>query len=268
MLEVERHGDVTQIRMSRVLDGRPLYWVAAYLVDDVLIDSGCEYTKRELLEFLLDKGVTRVVNTHYHEDHCGANALLQQALGVKVFASPLALDALEHPPAMMPYEELVWGAPEPSRALPLGKTVVTAKRELQVIPTPGHTDAHVCLFEPTQRWLFSGDLYVTEDMKVSRPDEDQWQIIDSLQRVLSLEPSVLFSATGSVVADAGEAIRRRIAFLNRVGSRVRELHARAMEPEAMVLAIFGRESSLQAMTQGHYSCVNLVRSFLGTGTKG
>ncbi len=268
MLEVERYDDVTQIKMSRVLDGRPLYWVAAYLVDDVLIDSGCEYTKYELLEFLKDKGVTQVVNTHYHEDHCGANALLQEALGVKVYASALALEALLHPPVMMPYEEMVWGRPEPSEAQPLGATVVTARRELRVISTPGHTAAHVCLFEPSRRRLFTGDLYVSEDMKVCRPDEDQWQIVESLERVLKLEPSVLFSSAGSIVPDAVDAIRLRLAFLNRVARRAQELHARGVDPQSIVLDIFGRESSLQAMTQGHYSCINLIRSFLGMGAEG
>lgn len=263
MLEVERCGEVTQIRMSRVMDGKPLYWVAAYLVDDVLIDSGCEYTKGELLDFLRDKGVTKVVNTHYHEDHIGANALLQKALGVKLYASATALDALRHPPQMMPYEELVWGNPETSVAQPLGLHVITSRRTLHVIPTPGHTTAHVCFFEPMHGWLFTGDLYVTDDMKVCRPDENQWQIVESLKRMRKLGPNVLFSATGSIVPDAADALDRRIAFLENVGQRVHQLHSSGLDPEEIVLKIFGRESSLQQMTQGHYSCVNLVRSFLG-----
>ena len=41
MIESQDYAGVTQIRMSREFDGKPVYWVAAYLVDGLLIDTGC-----------------------------------------------------------------------------------------------------------------------------------------------------------------------------------------------------------------------------------
>ena len=42
MLRAAQVGDVTEIKMGRSLDGRTaLYWVAAYLIDGILIDTGC-----------------------------------------------------------------------------------------------------------------------------------------------------------------------------------------------------------------------------------
>jgi len=53
VLKATQVGDVTEIKMGRSLDGETaLYWVAAYLIDGILIDTGCDYTKNELAEFL------------------------------------------------------------------------------------------------------------------------------------------------------------------------------------------------------------------------
>ena len=40
MIEVNQFEEVTQIRMSRVIDGVPIYWVSAYFIDGLLIDVG------------------------------------------------------------------------------------------------------------------------------------------------------------------------------------------------------------------------------------
>lgn len=49
MIEIGAFEEITQIRMSREIGGKPVYWVAAYLVDGLLIDTGCSYTARELV---------------------------------------------------------------------------------------------------------------------------------------------------------------------------------------------------------------------------
>jgi len=87
MLEIEQIEEVTRIRMGREVGGRVLYWVAAYLVDGLLIDTGCRHTAEELAGFLEGKDLKMVVNTHHHEDHVGANHILKERFGVRIFAS-------------------------------------------------------------------------------------------------------------------------------------------------------------------------------------
>ena len=55
--------------MDSEINGRVYYSVAAYLLDDLLIDTGCHNTCWELVDFLTDKGVSLAVNTHHHIDH-------------------------------------------------------------------------------------------------------------------------------------------------------------------------------------------------------
>ena len=53
------------------------------------------------------------------------------------------------------------------------KSVIkTEHHNFQVIETPGHCPDHVSLYEPEQGWFFSGDLFVSEDQKVFRADEE------------------------------------------------------------------------------------------------
>ncbi len=77
--------------MGREMDGAVLYWTAAYLVDGLLIDTGCAFTAEELICFLREHEVKQVVNTHHHEDHVGANYLIQRELGLDIFAHATAV---------------------------------------------------------------------------------------------------------------------------------------------------------------------------------
>jgi len=47
---------------------------------------------------------------------------------------------------------------EPYRLL--GETVDTASGFLQVIPTPGHCDDHIALYDPKEKVLLAGDAFM------------------------------------------------------------------------------------------------------------
>lgn len=92
MLKTYRYDAVTRIDMARTLAGRGHYWTTAYLVDGVLVDTGCAHTARELAGALVGESLALIVNTHSHEDHIGANGTLQQQReGLGILAHPLAL---------------------------------------------------------------------------------------------------------------------------------------------------------------------------------
>ena len=160
MIATQEFEEVLQIKLCRYTEFIPAATVSAYLVDGLLIDSGPAHTAEELADFLRDRKVKTVVNTHFHEDHISANQFLQERYGVEIFAPPLSVDKINKPANLYPYQEEVWGYPIPSQVKPLGRVISTEKFSLEVIPTPGHDRDHVCLFEPNHRWLFSGDLYV------------------------------------------------------------------------------------------------------------
>ena len=161
MIEISQHGPVTRLTMGRELDGKVLYRVAAYLVDGLLIDTGCRHTAAELVKTLRGREVRQAYCTHYHEDHIGGNRLLQEQLKVKVWAHPRTVSLIPKAPALYPYQELVWGYPEPALVLSLdGDCIQTANCRFQVVETPGHSEDHTVLVEPERGWCFSGDLFI------------------------------------------------------------------------------------------------------------
>jgi len=196
MLDTAQYEQVTQIRLCRYPDFPPHATVSAYLVDGLLVDSGISYTTEELTEFLKDKDLKLVVNTHYHEDHIAADALIKERYGVEVLAHPLAVDKINQPAHLYPYQEEVWGYPTPCQVKAIGDSVTTEHFRFSVIYTSGHDRDHICLFEPEHRWLFSGDLFVGTRPKAIRPMNDIRQTIVDLKEVKDLNPRYLFPAPG------------------------------------------------------------------------
>lgn len=262
MLETRQFEGVTQFRMGRELGGQVLYWCAAYLVEDLLIDSGCAHTAEELLAALAGRGVRRVVNTHHHEDHIGANALLAEKLGLELYAPLEAIPLIAEQPELYPYQLLTWGVAPRSRPRPLGEEIKTASHRFQALPMPGHSAELVVLWEPRQRWAFVSDLWLVRRPKTSRDFENNLQTLTSLQRLKALKPRVLFTGLGDIETDAVAALADTIAWLEEQRNQIIDLAEAGLEPKEIVQKLYGRESPMYELTQGQFSYENFVRSFL------
>jgi len=270
MLELEAIGPVTKIKLARALLGRPFYFTAAYWVDGLLIDTGCAYTEREIMQALKELPVECVVNTHSHEDHIGANAALREKRGAEILAHSVALPVLADPRGnqpLQPYRRIFWGYPRPSEGQPIGEAVETEHYRFQVIHTPGHSPDHICLYEPDEGWLFSGDLYIGGRDRALRSDYNICAVIDSLKKIALLEVSRLFAGSGTVRENPSKDLLEKIDYLEEIGRRVRELHQRGLSPRQIAHRIFGPELLIAYVTLGHFSGKGLVKSYLrGTNT--
>jgi hydroxyacylglutathione hydrolase len=265
MLATAKYEQVTQIKLCRYPDFIPGTCVSAYLVDSLLIDSGPAHTAEELTEFLRDKGVKTVVNTHHHEDHIAANALLKERYGVEILAHPLAVNKINQPAKLYPYQEEIWGYPIPSQVKEIGDSVTTQHFRFEVVHTPGHDRDHICLFERRHGWLFAGDLFSSTHPNVARPVDDVRQIIADLKKVRDLAPRFLFPAPGKVIDEAIPVLEQTIHYLEDLGQKIMELHDKGLSPAEIVPHIFGNESPLAELTQQQWSSLNVVKSFLTTG---
>ncbi len=170
--------------------------VNVYLVRDadgfVLIDTGLDIdeSKDSLVAGLAELGTTpdaihTVIATHGHHDHCGLAAHLHREHGARVWMheSDWAYIRLRYAePDSFRTMQLNWlqryGMPtdvatrstrslgmgnqsisvtEPDRTLEGGETFDVGRYRFQIHWTPGHTPGHVCLLEPDEELLFSGD---------------------------------------------------------------------------------------------------------------
>ncbi len=132
--------------------------------------------------------------THHHPDHVGAVEAVRRALGVPVCAHRLAAEHLERRGIAV------------DRELEDGQRVVLdgdPPMPVRVIHTPGHTRGHLCFFDETYRSLIAGDLASTlSTIVIDPPEGDMDAYLESLDRVIALEPEILFPAHGPPVRGA------------------------------------------------------------------
>jgi glyoxylase-like metal-dependent hydrolase (beta-lactamase superfamily II) len=268
MIKISHFGAVTRFDLARTIVGRGRYWTVAYLVDGLLIDSGCAYTASEFVHQLEDRSIACIVNTHSHEDHIGANASLQRQRGdLEILAHELALPVLVNPRENQPilfYQRLFWGWPEPSVANPVveGDVIETENHAFQVLHTPGHSPDHICLYEATQGWIFSGDLFVGGRERALRADYDIWGILASLKRLAGLQASMLFPACARVRSDPKVELLAKIAYLQEKSERVLELHRRGCSLGAIARQVFGGPMPVEFVTMGNFTRRHMVSSIL------
>ena len=90
-----------------------------------------------------DWHITKILNTHEHWDHIGGNEAMKAATGAKILAHEAAVKQITGVDIPLQAQDVIT----------VGTTV-----QLQVLDTPGHTQAHVCLYAATDTpALFCGD---------------------------------------------------------------------------------------------------------------
>lgn len=264
MIETDHFKEVMRIRLSQTMNGQPLYWAAAYLIDGLLIDTGPRHTAEELVEFLEGQHVKLAVNTHYHEDHIDANRLIQQRLGLDIYAHPESIPYIERIPELHPYREFIWGVPEPSNVLPVPRRIRTNRFVFDVVETPGHSEGHVALVEREMGWCFSGDLFVSEKPKVTHLGSSIRNTVRSTQRLVEIDTDklILFTSPGRIIRDGRRALETCVQYLRELSQRARILWEEGLTVTAIRDTLLGGESPLAQMTGGELSSENLIRVIL------
>jgi glyoxylase-like metal-dependent hydrolase (beta-lactamase superfamily II) len=273
VLKATHHSPVTRLDLARTLAGRGRYWTTAYLVDELLIDSGCAHSAPELLTYLHNQPLTHLVNTHTHEDHIGANGCLQgERTELEILAHPLALPVLSAPregQPLQPYRRLLWGRPKPSKGEQVmdGELIRTKNFNFRVIYTASHSPDHICLYEPERSWLFSGDLFVGGCERALSAGADIWGIIESLKIIASLPLSKLFPGSARVRENPSSELQEKITYLEEMGERALEMHNKGWNVDDIARTLFGGLMFIEIFTLGHFSRRSLVRSYLGLLSK-
>jgi hydroxyacylglutathione hydrolase len=271
MIRISQFGEITQFRMGRESQGEAwqppgqvFYWTSAYLVDGLLIDTGCPHTAEEFVHSLEGRSIKVVVNTHYHEDHIGANYLLQRKFGLKILASRESIPLINNVPEIHKYQELIWGYPVPTKVELLPDKIETEHFHFDVVPTPGHCQGHIALVEPSRGWCFSGDLFASREPKAIRPEEDIAEMAGSMQKLVNLKTDqlILFTSLGNVIQDGREALQSCIAYLKGLSLRAKQLEKQGLSAGAIRDKIFGRETVLAGITEGDVSAENMIRAAL------
>lgn len=123
----------------------------------VVIDPGDEGERILRAAEQAELTICKVVNTHGHFDHIGANLQIVEKTGAQLLIHaddlPLLQNARNHAEV---YGLSVTASPEPDRLLDQGDTLQVGELSLRVFHVPGHSPGGICLL--TEGHLFVGDV--------------------------------------------------------------------------------------------------------------
>ncbi len=196
--------------------------INAYLVEDVLIDSGTRQSGAKILKQLQGHRVNAHVLTHAHPDHQGSSHRLCEGLGVPFWVGEADADAAEdpdlirarQPPSMMArfYIGIFTGPGHPvDRMLRAGDEVAG----FQVLDAPGHSAGHIALWRESDRVLILGDVLTNMDQLTGLPGlrepkpyltPDPAQNRDSARKLAALEPKLVLFGHGAPLRDTAKFV--------------------------------------------------------------
>src|SRR3954467_8743506 len=209
----------------------PRNGVNAYLLGDVLVDTGLRTSAGGSEKALGGRKLQAIALTHAHGDHGGSARKLSQSLGVPVWVGAADREAAEtgkvvaKSPYSKPGLSLIAGAMGNMPAVSIARDLregddLTAG--FTVLDTPGHSPGHVSFWRESDRVLICADVFFNMHILTTVPGLRQPPgpfTVDpplnrrSERRVAELEPAVAAFGHGPVIEDETAAKLARFVSL-------------------------------------------------------
>jgi glyoxylase-like metal-dependent hydrolase (beta-lactamase superfamily II) len=195
--------------------------VNAYVLGDVLVDSGYKFQSGRAVAAARERGVTEHALTHAHLDHAGGSARVCRELGlagVTVGATDAADVRSGHPepPPHTPLKPVgrwygSFAAAPVTRELIEGDVVGPG---FVVLDVPGHSLGHVAFWREADRVLITGDVLFNMHLVTTAPGLRQPPrpftmdpVVNrrSIRKIAALEPRVVGFGHGPVLREDAAA---------------------------------------------------------------
>ena len=197
----------------------PYDGINAYLIGDVLIDTGIKQSAPKIMKMLDGRHISAIALTHAHGDHAGSMKQLASQLGAPVWCGAADRAATEtgrlalSPPFARPRLGRLVNAAAGFDGAPVARSLaegdaVTAG--FVVCDTPGHSPGHVSFWREADHTLICGDVFFNLRLPfrgpgLSQPPElltiDPAKNRESERRLSALEPATVGFGHGPVLKD-------------------------------------------------------------------
>ena len=257
---------ITYWKLGSNIFGRPRMYVHCFLLDGLLIDTGQPHVRKELSAALKNETIHRILLTHHHEDHSGNVEAIKALKKVKAYASPLCCEIMKNPSQVEPARWATWGQHTKAELIPLKeKTIQTEHFNFEILATPGHAIDQISLYEPNQGWLFSGDLFVHDYIKVFMRDENIGEQITSIKKLLRLDFDVMLCNHQPVFSEGKKRLQNKLQFLEDFYGKVKTEYEKGKDVKGIMQTLGFKENRfLVWFSLGQLSRKNMVRSVIQT----
>ena len=187
MVEVHKvSGAAFDGNVYLVLDERP-----------ILVDAGMMAgpTLKNIKKYIDPTEIEMIILTHCHHDHSGAAPAIKEATGAKILLSDKEVGCVGDDLTTVAY---LFGQEAPEYKvdglLTEGMVIDLGKWKLDVMETPGHSQGSICLYEKSEKILFSGDT-VFPDGNIGRTDMyggDTTELVSSVERLTKLDVKTMY----------------------------------------------------------------------------
>ncbi len=147
------------------------------------------------------QGISHILITHTHSDHCGGARLLQEKSGAPILGygpHPIE-DALDDAPALDEGADYKFN---PDEILNDGDLVEGEGWALEVIWTPGHISNHLCFALPDKGILFTGDhIMGWATTVIIPPDGSMRDYFKSLDKLLERDENIYLPTHGAPISN-------------------------------------------------------------------
>jgi glyoxylase-like metal-dependent hydrolase (beta-lactamase superfamily II) len=173
----------------------------------LLIDTGLGIRNiSDVVAELTDKPVVAIA-THIHWDHIGGHKYYPDFYAHAAELNwlkgefPLSMETVRNmvlEKCDMPKDfsiekyELFQGLP--SKILRGGELIDLGGRTVQVLHTPGHSPGHMCFWEDSRKYLYTGDLIYKDTLFAYYPSTDPQAYLTSLKAIAKLEAERILPA--------------------------------------------------------------------------
>lgn len=254
--------EVKGIKVGRVNQGINTQFIV-YRLGDTLIDAGPSNQWQYLKDFLNESSVNQLLLTHHHEDHSGNAQRIAKMFSILPKAPKLGQDKLEKGYKTPILQKMVWGSPLPVKTKALSHEERLSDGSVVVpVHTPGHAKDLTVFFLPKQKYLFSGDLYISRKLKMLRIDENLQQLVDSLKKVLKLDFEIIFCPHAGIIEDGKEALQDKLDYILDLCKKVQGKSQAGEGVEAITQEILGKEMLTSRLTRGNFCKQNLIKGAL------
>ena len=192
-----------------------------YLVLDekpILVDAGMMAgpTLKNIKKFIDPAKIELIVLTHCHHDHSGAAPALKEATGARLMLSEKEVGCIGDELASVAY---LFGQQAPEykvdETLKEGMVLDIGEWQLEVMETPGHSPGSLCLYERTEKVLFSGDT-VFPDGNIGRTDMfggSTEELVSSIERLTELDVKIMYPGHMDITSqDVNRQIQMSLRF--------------------------------------------------------